>query len=95
MPIVETLLSDVAVELAGQAQSQQLQSQCSVRLHVDVYNNALMGWEPLLEPWNSSLTLIMPLIRYTGHHYSSYTQKQSESSLSVTQHHNKCHIDRD
>jgi len=28
-----------------------------------VYNNGLMGWEPLLEPWTSSLAFSMPLTR--------------------------------
>ncbi len=64
MPIIEAAASDVTLGLAGQAHSQQLSSQCGMKLHVDVYNNALMGWEPLLEPWASSVALQVPLARY-------------------------------
>lgn len=62
-PIIEAAASDVILGLAGQTHSQQLSSQCGMKLCVDVYNNGLMGWEPLLEPWAASLTLSMPLTR--------------------------------
>lgn len=32
-------------------QDEQLRCSGNVVLLLNVYNNALMGWEPLLEPW--------------------------------------------
>ena len=66
MPIIEAAASDI--DLAGQADPQQLTSQCSLMLQVDVYNDALMGWEPLLEPWCCSVATTLPLRRYS--HFS-------------------------
>jgi len=62
-PIVEAVASDFMLSLSGQAARQQLSSQCGAKLGLDVYNNGLMGWEPLLEPWTSSLAFSMPLTR--------------------------------
>ena len=38
-------------------QAQQLQCSSSMVLLVNVYNNALMGWEPLLEPWRVAVDM--------------------------------------
>ena len=62
-PIIEAVASDFMLSLSGQAARQQLSSQCGAKLGLDVYNNGLMGWEPLLEPWTSSLAFSMPLTR--------------------------------
>jgi len=62
-PIIEAVASDFMLSLSGQAARQQLSSQCGAKLGLDVYNNGLMGWEPLLEPWTSSLAVSMPLTR--------------------------------
>ncbi len=62
-PIIEAVASDFMLSLSGQAAHQQLSSQCGAKLGLDVYNNGLMGWEPLLEPWTSSLAVSMPLTR--------------------------------
>lgn len=62
-PIVEAAVSNLALELSGEPDTQQLSSTCAVKLHVDVYNNGMMGWEPLIEPWASSVTLTVPLTR--------------------------------
>ena len=62
-PIVEAAMSDLALELSGQPDTQQLSSSCAMKLHVDVYNNGMMGWEPLIEPWASSVVLAVPLTR--------------------------------
>ncbi|KAL0051145.1 hypothetical protein WJX82_002690 [Trebouxia sp. C0006] len=45
-----------------------------------VYNTGLMGWEPLLEPWTSSLTVSMPLTRQGGREDTQLEAQQ----LSVT-----------
>lgn len=62
-PIVEAAASNLALELSGQPDAQQLISSCAMKLHVDVYNHGMMGWEPLIEPWPSLITLTMPLTR--------------------------------
>ena len=38
-------------------QAQQLRCSSSMELLVNVYNNALMGWEPLLEPWRVAVDM--------------------------------------
>lgn len=38
-------------------QAQHLQCSSSMVLLVNVYNNALMGWEPLLEPWRVAVDM--------------------------------------
>ena len=62
-PIVEAALSNLALELCGERTTQKLSSSCAMKLHVDVYNNGMMGWEPLIEPWTISVTLAVPLTR--------------------------------
>ena len=62
-PIVEAAVSNLALELSGQPLAQQLASSCAMTLHVDVYNNGMMGWESLVEPWASCVTLAIPLTR--------------------------------
>ena len=61
--IVEAAAANLALELSGQPDAQQLTSSCAVKLHVDVYNHEMMGWEPLIQPWASLVTLTMPLTR--------------------------------
>lgn len=55
------------VALGSQAHSeghqQQLVCTSSMTLLLNVYNNALMGWEPLLEPWGLALDVAVPLAR--------------------------------
>ncbi|DBA81627.1 TPA: hypothetical protein ACH3X1_007382 [Trebouxia sp. C0004] len=79
-PIIEAVASDIMLSLSGQAARQQLSSQCGAKLGLDVYNNGLMGWEPLLEPWTSSLAFSMPLTRQGGREDSQLVAQQ----LSVT-----------
>lgn len=62
-PIIEAAVSSLALELSGQADVQQLTCSCAMKLLVDVYNDGMMGWEPLIEPWASSLLLTVPLTR--------------------------------
>lgn len=62
-PIVEAAAQNLNLELSGQPDAQQLTSSCALKLHVDVYNHQMMGWEPLIEPWASSVALAMPLTR--------------------------------
>ena len=65
-PILEAAVSHLTLGVAaqGQALPQQLSGQCDLTLQLDVYNNALMGWEPLLEPWAASVTVVAPVKRY-------------------------------
>lgn len=62
-PIVEAAVSDLALELSGHQDVQRLTCSCTMVLLVDVYNNGMMGWEPFIEPWASSVMLTVPLIR--------------------------------
>ena len=43
---------------SSNGQLQQLKCSSSVVLLVNVYNNALMGWEPLLEPWQVAVDIV-------------------------------------
>ena len=63
IPVVEAAMTHITLDLAGQEQAQEVTSSCAMTLHMDVYNNGLMGWEPLIEPWASSATISMPLTR--------------------------------
>ena len=55
-------------DLAGHLELQQLTNQCGLNVQMNVYNNALMGWEPLLEPWTCSVASAVPLSRYVSCH---------------------------
>ena len=75
-PIAEAAAYKVRVDICGKRQPpkqaaqgypdghlQQLACTSSMTLLLNVYNNGLMGWEPLLEPWTLALDATMPLTR--------------------------------
>lgn len=72
IPIIEAAVSHLALDLAGQPEEQQVAGGWAMQLHVDVYNNSLMGWEPLIEPWTSSMAMVVPLTRCYTQHCAQY-----------------------
>lgn len=62
-PIAEAAVSNLALQLSGQPVVPQLTCTCTMKLLVDVYNDGMMGWEPIIEPWASSVLLTVPLTR--------------------------------
>lgn len=72
IPIIEAAVSHLALDLAGQPEEQQVAGSWAMQLHVDVYNNSLMGWEPLIEPWTSSMAMVVPLTRCYTQHCAQY-----------------------
>ena len=62
-PIVEAAVSKLALDLSAEPDTQKLSSSCAMKLHVEVYNTGMMGWETLIEPWAVSVMLEVPLTR--------------------------------